>query len=120
MKREITDFLTQAIDTAYRDLKLEHYSFDEATEAYDIQLTHTKSNKMIRIGFKDTAKKRDFDVIPIHSINAPLGLIEIFTTFLKVYWHAQENKQTIVESLATLVSDELEDLGLIDEEKLVQ
>jgi len=119
MDTEIRDLLIQAIDAVYKDLKLEHYSFNEEEETYDIELFHKTSRKVIRIGFKDSGQRRDFDVIPLHAVNAPLGLIEIFTTFLKVYWHAQDNHQTILESLSEMISDEVAGLDLKDEEKLV-
>lgn len=119
MDSEVRDLLIQAIDAVYKDLKLEHYSFNEEEETYDIELFHKTSNKAIRIGFKDTGKRRDFDVIPLHAMNAPLALIEIFTTFLKVYWHAKDNEQTILESLSEMLKDEVTGLDLEDEEKLV-
>lgn len=119
MDAEIRDLLTQAIDAVYKDLKLESYSFDHEEETYDIEVFHTTTKKTIRIGFKDGGKRRDFDVIPLFVVNAPLGLIEIFVTFLKVYWHARDNHQTILESLSELVSDELVGIDT-EEEKLVQ
>jgi hypothetical protein len=121
MNQEIQDLLEQAISAIYTDLKLESYNFDSEEEVYDIELTHLTANKKIRIGFKDGSKKRNFDVIPLHAMNAPLGLIEIFTTFLNVYWHAEEHNQTILESLSEMLSGEISETNLeIDTEKLVQ
>jgi hypothetical protein len=119
MRDETRELLVQAISALYRDLRLEKYSFDQESEIYDLELVHTKTDKVIRIGFRDKGKRRDFDVIPIQASNAPLGLIQIFTTFVHVYWHAEENNQSILESLSELVADEIAPLDIEEEEKIV-
>jgi hypothetical protein len=118
--QKIKDFLTQAINASYKDLTLTNYELNLNEEKYLLDLLHTKTERNIRIGFHDSARKRDFDIIPIQSHNAPLGLIQIFTTFITVLWHAEENNQTIEESLLALATDELKDLYDYEEEKLVQ
>jgi hypothetical protein len=108
--------LTQAIDNAYKDLQLNEMDFNTEEEYYEIQLTHTKSNRQISIALRDSQRQRDFDIIPLHAKNAPLGLIEIFTTFLHVFWHAKDNNNTMEESLIELINDDQDE----EEEKLVQ
>jgi hypothetical protein len=120
-EENIKNLLDQAIQATYVDLELADYNFNEEEQAYDIELTHKKTNKTIRIGFRDKAKKRNFDLIPLYVVNAPLGLIEIFTTFVHVYWDSKQNNRTMMESLAAMVTDEMADLDIpIKEEKLVQ
>ncbi len=120
-EENIKNLLNQAIQATYVDLELADYNFNEEEQAYDIELTHKKTNKTIRIGFRDKAKKRNFDLIPLYVVNAPLGLIEIFTTFVHVYWDSKQNNRTMMESLAAMVTDEMADLDIpIKEEKLVQ
>jgi hypothetical protein len=118
--QKIKDFLTEAINASYKGLKITNYHFDLNEEKYDLDLLHTKTENNIRIGFRDSGKRRDFDIIPIQSQNAPLGLIQIFTTFITVLWHAEENDQTIEEALIELAGDELLELYEYEEEKLVQ
>lgn len=117
MRDDTKELLVQAISAVYRDLRLENYSFNKETEVYDLELLHTKTDKVIRIGFRDKGKKRDFDVIPIQASNAPLGLIQIFTTFVHVYWHAQENNQSILDSLGDLIEDEITSVQMQEEEE---
>jgi hypothetical protein len=121
-KENIKELLEQAISAVYNNLTLDEYSFDEEAEVYDMELTNNIGNKKkIRIGFRDVGKKRNFDIIPLYVMNAPLGLVEIFTTFVQVYWDARENNRTIMESLAAMLTDEMSELDLkIKEEKLVQ
>jgi hypothetical protein len=120
-EENIKDLLDQAISAIYTDLVVNDYNFDDAEETYDIELTHQKRDKKIRIGFRDIGKKRNFDMIPLYVVNAPLGLIEIFTTFVQVYWDSKENKRTIMESLSAMLTDEMSELDVkIKEEKLVQ
>jgi cytoskeletal protein RodZ len=120
-EENIKNLLDQAIQATYVDLELADYNFNEEEQTYDIELTHKKTNKTIRIGFRDKAKKRNFDLIPLYVVNAPLGLIEIFTTFVHVYWDSKQNNRTMMESLAAMVTDEMADLDIpIKEEKLVQ
>jgi hypothetical protein len=120
-EENIKDLLDQAISAIYIDLVVDDYNFDDAEETYDIELTHQKRDKKIRIGFRDVGKKRNFDMIPLYVVNAPLGLIEIFTTFVQVYWDSKENNRTIMESLAAMLTDEMSELDIkIKEEKLVQ
>lgn len=120
-EENIKELLDQAISAIYVDLVVDDYSFDEDNETYDIELTHKQRDKKIRIGFRDSGKRRDFDVIPLNTFNAPLGLIEIFTTFVQIYWDSRENNRTVMESLAAMLTDEVADLDLkIKEEKLVQ
>jgi hypothetical protein len=120
-EENIKDLLDQAISAIYTDLVVNDYNFDDAEETYDIQLTHQKRDKKIRIGFRDIGKKRNFDMIPLYVVNAPLGLIEIFTTFVQVYWDSKENNRTIMESLSAMLTDEMSELDVkIKEEKLVQ
>jgi hypothetical protein len=120
-EENIKDLLGQAISAIYTDLVVDEYNFDHTEETYDIEITHKKRNKKIRIGFRDVGKKRNFDMIPLYVVNAPLGLIEIFTTFVQVYWDSKENNRTIMESLAAMLTDEMSDLDIkIKEEKLVQ
>jgi hypothetical protein len=85
MNNEIKTLLEQAISTMYVNIIVEDYNFDTQDENYSIELTHTTGNRTIRIGCRDVGRKRNFDIIPINAINAPLGLIEIFTTFLAVF-----------------------------------
>lgn len=124
MDKEIKDFLTTAVNSVYKDLEITNYKFDIDKERYDIDMLHTTTERQIRIGFRDASKRRDFDVIPLQVQNAPLGLIEIITTFLKVFWHANEKDQTITEALVELAQEEM--LNKFDsdtddeEEKLVQ
>lgn len=118
MEKEVRDFITEAVNAVYKNVVLENYNFDLKEEVYDIELYHKDSGKTIRIGFQDGAKRRNFDVIPLHAMNAPLGLIEIFTSMMRVYWDAKEKKQTMQESLSDLVSSVFEELE--EEEKLVQ
>jgi hypothetical protein len=121
MDNEIKDFLTEAINTIYKDLDIQTYSFDTIEELYDIDILHKPTNRQIRIGFRDTDKKRDFDIIPLQTQNAPLGLIEIITTFLKVFWYAEESNQTITEALLELAAQEVvNSYEEYEEEKLVQ
>jgi len=120
-EENIKDLLDQAISAIYTDLVVNDYNFDDAEETYDIELTHQKRDKKIRIGFRDIGKKRNFDMIPLYVVNAPLGLIEIFTTFVQVYWDSKENNRTIMESLSAMLTDEMSELDVkIKEEKLVQ
>jgi hypothetical protein len=116
---DIQLMLTDAVNGVYKDLVVESYNFNLEEESYDIELYHKTTNKKISIGFRDTKKRRDFDIIPLHAMNAPLSLIELFTAFLKVYWHAQEHQQTMQESLIELVDKELSEFQT-EEEKLVQ
>ena len=122
MDIEIRNLLTQAINASYKDLEIVSYKFDAKEEYYKLEIHHKTTEKVIRISFRDTGKKRDFDVIPLQIQNAPLALVQIFTTFLMVFWHAQENSQTLTEALLELASDQLNDLDDIDidNEKLVQ
>jgi hypothetical protein len=85
MDKDIKEFLTTAINSVYKDLEITSYTFDIDKERYGIELFHTTTERQIRIEFRDASKKRDFDVIPLQAQNAPLGLIEIITTFLKVF-----------------------------------
>lgn len=119
MEKEVRDFITEAVNAVYKNVVLENYSFDLKEEVYDIELYHKDSGKTIRIGFRDGGKKRNFDVIPLHAMNAPLGLIEIFTSMMSVYWNAKEKKQTMQESLSDMISSVLEEFE-VEEEKLVQ
>ena len=120
-EENIKDLLDQAISAIYTDLVVNDYNFDDAEETYDIELTHQKRDKKIRIGFRDIGKKRNFDMIPLYVVNAPLGLIEIFTTFVQVYWDSKENNRTIMESLSAMLTDEMSEVDVkIKEEKLVQ
>lgn len=120
-EENIKELLDQAISAVYVDLVVDDYSFDDENETYDIEITHKKRDKKIRIGFRDVGKKRNFEMIPLFVVNAPLGLIEIFTTFVQVYWDAKDNDRTIMESLAAMLTDEMADLDVkIKEEKLVQ
>lgn len=123
MEKDVVDFLTEAINAVYKDIVVESYNFDLEEEVYDIELFHKDSKKTIRIGFRDNQKRRDFDVIPLHAMNAPLGLLEIFASFLGVYWNAKKKGQTMHESLSELVSDTLQEIAEKfkdeEEEKLV-
>lgn len=120
-EENIKELLDQAISAVYTDLVVNDYNFDDAEETYDIELTHQKRDKKIRIGFRDIGKKRNFDMIPLYVVNAPLGLIEIFTTFVQVYWDSRANNRTIMESLAAMLTDEVSEFDVkIKEEKLVQ
>jgi hypothetical protein len=123
-EENIKELLEQAINAVYNNLTLDEYNFDEEAEVYDMELTNNIGNKKkIRVGFRDIGKKRNFDVIPLYVMNAPLGLVEIFTIFVQVYWDARENDRTIMESLAAMISDEISDSDLqlkIKKEKLVQ
>lgn len=120
-EENIKELLDQAISAVYTDLVVNDYNFDDAEETYDIELTHQKRDKKIRIGFRDIGKKRNFDMIPLYVVNAPLGLIEIFTTFVQVYWDSRANNRTIMESLAAMLTDEMSEPDVkIKEEKLVQ
>ncbi len=121
MRNEIIDFLTDAINSIYKDLKIQTYNFDTVEELYDIDILHTPTNRQIRIGFRDTDKKRDFDIIPLQTQNAPLGLIQIITTFLEVFWYAEESNKTITDALLEMASQEIVNKYQVDdEEKLVQ
>ena len=118
---DVKGLLEQAISALYVDLAIQDYSFDTEEEIYTIDLIHKPKNKKIHIGFRDSGKRRDFDVIPLNTVNAPLGLIEICLTFLRVYWDAQQKNQTILESLAEMLEEEVQDVNLTTkEEKLVQ
>ena len=120
MDKDIKDFLTEAINTMYKDLAIQNYIFDTKEELYEIEILHTPTNRQIRIGFRDSDRRRDFEIIPLQTQNAPLGLIEIITTFLEVFWYAKENNQTITEALLEMASQEIVNIYLDDEEKLVQ
>jgi len=120
-EENIKELLDQAISALYVDLVVDEYSFDDENETYDIEISHKKRDKKIRIGFRDVGKKRNFEMIPLFVVNAPLGLIEVFTTFVQVYWDAKANNRTIMESLAAMITDEIGNINLeIEEEKLVQ
>jgi hypothetical protein len=120
MDAEIRNLLTQAINASYKDLEIVSYNFNDKEEYYKLEIHHKTTEKAIRISFRDTGKKRDFDVIPLQIQNAPLGLVQIFTTFLMVFWHAQEHSQTLTEALLELASHEFDEFDAIDNEKLVQ
>jgi hypothetical protein len=120
MDTEMRNLLTQAINASYKDLEITSCKFDSEEEYYKIDIHHKTTEKTIRISLRDTGKKRDFDVIPLQIQNAPLGLVQIFTTFLMVFWHAQDNCQTMKEALIELASDQFEDDDTINNEKLVQ
>lgn len=121
MEKDIKDFLTEAINATYKDLEIQNYKFDMTEELYDIGILHKPTKREIRIGFRDTDRRRDFDIIPLQIQNAPLGLIEIVTTFLQVYWYAKESEQTITEALLEMASAEVRNkYNDEDEEKLVQ
>lgn len=120
MDAEIRNLLTQAINASYKDLEIVSYKFDSKEEYYKLEIHHKTTEKSIRISFRDTGQKRDFDVIPLQIQNAPLGLVQIFTTFLMVFWHAQEHSQTLTEALLELASDEFNEFDKIDNQKLVQ
>jgi hypothetical protein len=110
MDDNLKDFLTQAVDATYKGLELKHYDFDTNTEKYDIHWYHTDTDRDISIALRDSGKRRDFDVIPLQAHNAPLGLIEIYTTFLQVFWFSHDNKVTFEEALIQLASSVAEDL----------
>lgn len=119
MDTEIRQLLTQAINASYKDLEILSYKFDAKEEYYKLEIHHKTTEKAIRISFRDTGHKRDFDVIPLQTQNAPLGLIQIFTTFLMVFWHAQKHSQTLSEALIELASNKSDHFDNNEEKKLV-
>lgn len=105
MKEDIKGFLEQAVNASYKGLLLKHYNFNTTEELYEIHWTHAEGDRDISIGLRDVSKRRDFDVIPIQVRNAPLGLIEIYTTFLQVLWFANDNDVTFETALLSLAND---------------
>jgi hypothetical protein len=118
MNKDVISFLQQAIDGSYKSLEIKHCQVDTEKEIYDLYLLHGETNREIHIGFRDSGKRRDFEIIPLQTKNAPLGLIQIYTTFLNVWWHSQENHITFEEALVDLAHDamnEYDDAVLIDD-----
>lgn len=105
MKEDIKGFLEQAVNASYKGLVLKKYNFDAQEEFYEIHWTHEDGKRDISIGLRDVSRRRDFDVIPIQARNAPLGLIEIYTTFLQVLWFANDNDVTFETALLSLAND---------------
>jgi len=118
MNKDVISFLQQAIDGSYKRLEIKHCKVDTEKEIYDLYLLHAETNREIHIGFRDSGKRRDFEIIPLQTQNAPLGLIQIYTTFLNVWWHSQENNLTFEEALVDLAHDamnEYDDEVFIDD-----
>jgi hypothetical protein len=109
MNKDVINFLQQAIDGSYKSLEIKHCQVDSEKEIYDLYLLHEETNREIHIGFRDSGKRRDFEIIPLQTQNAPLGLIQIYTTFLNVWWHSQENNITFEEALVDLAHDAMDE-----------
>ena len=109
MNKDVISFLQQAINGSYKNLEIQHCKVDTNEQLYDLHLLHGETDREIHIGFRDSGKRRDFEIIPLQAQNAPLGLIEIYTTFLNVWWHSEENNITFEEALVNLASTVVDD-----------
>jgi hypothetical protein len=82
---EAKQLLVNVVSGVYKDLILQELTLDTKNETYAMHFFHGPTKRDIKISLRDVNKRRDFDIIPIQTQNAPFSLIEIFRTFLEVF-----------------------------------